>query len=588
MKCDNCDSSVESLIEREAVAFKKNQAKLEKGLIKICETCRNCFDRRNEFSQKILNSSNNKRLIVAGPGTGKTHTFKSALEKKSNGVAAVFTLINNLATDLQGELSQFGEDVKINTFHGFCKSLLHSSVPPSGINHNFYYYPKLPTLIEQDSSFFDLNFNSKQIQQSFADIDEQNGVIKFYLDSSAYYNSVSHNDSVYRVYKYYLENKNSIPSYALVIADEYQDFNSLEAGFIDLLSSKNNILIAGDDDQSLYLFRSASNKFIRKLHKDENFEHFELPYCSRCTPAIVESTNHLIKTAKNAGHLQERIEKEFSCYWPDKHEEDKLYPVIYHAECSKLNTALEYIYQRILALFKEEEQILKSSKDIQFLIIGPESGFHIKKIKEYLETRLDLNQFKIQTPSKDVQEISIEEGYKIIKDGRNKNLGWRIVLYCEPVKDLKEIIKKALTEKVDLETLLPKDYTKKHLSIIESSTKEEAVAVEEPEENKIIIKLTNFYGSKGLSALHTFVIGVSDYTFPVDPKNITDDEICKFLVALTRAKRSCVLVTHSSFDGKNKRLVSYKSSFIQMLPTNRLEKKIYKMSENKLVIQSSQ
>ena len=35
---------------------------------------------RTEASDAIVNSTAEKRLIVAGPGTGKTYTFKKALE----------------------------------------------------------------------------------------------------------------------------------------------------------------------------------------------------------------------------------------------------------------------------------------------------------------------------------------------------------------------------------------------------------------------------------------------------------------------------------------------------------------------------
>ena len=46
-----------------------------------------------------------------------------------------------------------------------------------------------------------------------------------------------------------LKHRSSIRSYDLVLIDEYQDFNRMEAAFIDLLAEKRPIVVAGDDDK---------------------------------------------------------------------------------------------------------------------------------------------------------------------------------------------------------------------------------------------------------------------------------------------------------------------------------------------------
>ena len=42
------------------------------------------------------------------------------------------------------------------------------------------------------------------------------------------------------------------------------------------------MVIAGDDDQSLYSFKNANPQEIRDKHKSEEYTSFELPFCSRC------------------------------------------------------------------------------------------------------------------------------------------------------------------------------------------------------------------------------------------------------------------------------------------------------------------
>jgi superfamily II DNA or RNA helicase len=60
---------------------------------------------RWEATEAVVNSGADKRLIVAGPGTGKTYTFKKALAKAivdsgraDKGLALTF--IRNLVADL--------------------------------------------------------------------------------------------------------------------------------------------------------------------------------------------------------------------------------------------------------------------------------------------------------------------------------------------------------------------------------------------------------------------------------------------------------------------------------------------------------
>ena len=63
-----------------------------------------------EAVQRILRSDSRRKLIVAGPGTGKTTLFKKLLEsspgdKKSR---LVLTFITNLRDDLENTLKIFG------------------------------------------------------------------------------------------------------------------------------------------------------------------------------------------------------------------------------------------------------------------------------------------------------------------------------------------------------------------------------------------------------------------------------------------------------------------------------------------------
>lgn len=91
-----------------------------------------------------------------------------------------------------------------------------------------------------------------------------------------------------------------------VIVDEFQDINQLDVELIDLIATRANLLITGDDDQAIYGFRGATADFLinpeKQLHRE--FEKFELSINYRCPPRVLDVAGNLI------GHNDHRIPKE--------------------------------------------------------------------------------------------------------------------------------------------------------------------------------------------------------------------------------------------------------------------------------------
>jgi superfamily II DNA or RNA helicase len=57
---------------------------------------------RQKHLDAVLNSPSKKKVVVAGPGTGKTHLFKKILEGKKK--TLTLTFVNALVEDLSLEL----------------------------------------------------------------------------------------------------------------------------------------------------------------------------------------------------------------------------------------------------------------------------------------------------------------------------------------------------------------------------------------------------------------------------------------------------------------------------------------------------
>jgi superfamily I DNA/RNA helicase len=95
---------------------------------------------------------------------------------------------------------------------------------------------------------------------------------------------------------------------------------------------------------------------------------------------------------------------------------------------------------------------------------------------------------------------------------------------------------------------------------------------EEDDVSEPSIMLTSLMGSKGMQAAHVFVVGVNDGHFPRQNDAITNEEVCQLLVALTRTRKSCSLVSTGNLAGEWKQ----RSRFIDWLQPHIEERTINK------------
>ena len=102
---------------------------------------------RQATSDRLVESDAPQKLVVAGPGTGKTHNFRRVLEGAGGGGGLALTFIRVLAEDLEQDL---GDLAQVNTFHGFCKHIAHRLGGVDGLTKSFDYYPELLTLVADD------------------------------------------------------------------------------------------------------------------------------------------------------------------------------------------------------------------------------------------------------------------------------------------------------------------------------------------------------------------------------------------------------------------------------------------------------
>ncbi len=555
-------------------------------------------NQRTVASKKIVDSTYPRKVIVSGPGTGKTYTFR-ALLKPHKGNCLALTFINNLAKKLGDDIGRYA---KVCTFHSFCKAMLHK-IDKDDLSDNFILFPDLEVIVKSDAHI--LYGKSPAFSKNFQKIDLSNKNIAFFLSRSSFYDAVAFDDSVYRVFEYLKYDVKKVPKYNQIVVDEYQDFNQLEIEFLNILAEKSPMLIVGDDDQALYgMLKNASASFIREKYNDPQYQHFYLPYCSRCTVVITQTIGDIICAAKRIGKLKNRIEKPYECYLPDKWKDSKCYPKIIHARCSTQakNTPYiaRFIEQEIDKLSQGAVKAANRQGDYTVLVAG--SGHYLKQVQDYFKG-CDKYKLFFRKEKKYYETFKMLDGYKILlQHGNNSNLGWRILLEFDKVDNIKNILQKT-EEKSDylLLKLLPREYVRRHANILlilkkllaggvisktdknriegllcmssewikEELEKEEGQKYDEAvkcKENDISIVFTTYVGCKGLSAGYVFIIGLDEESLPRRNNSPSNIEICDFIVALTRTIKKCYLVSTFRFSGKKRT----HSVFINWIDKSRL------------------
>ncbi|PMB16966.1 ATP-dependent helicase [Fischerella thermalis] len=93
-----------------------------------------------------------------------------------------------------------------------------------------------------------------------------------------------------------------IPNIAFLLVDEYQDVNYVQQRLIELISARKcDIMVVGDDDQTIYEWRGARPEYIRKFHRifnDRQCKDYTLTRSFRFGPIIAQCAHNVIHNNK--------------------------------------------------------------------------------------------------------------------------------------------------------------------------------------------------------------------------------------------------------------------------------------------------
>jgi len=276
-------------------------------------------------------------LVTAGAGSGKTrlltyriaHIIKELDVSAYNVLAVTFT--NKAASEMTKRLTDMLPDCRIPqellscTFHSLCVRILRKYIEKlDGYTQNFSIYDeserkKVIKLVateicadNKDVLIEQIDLALSKIKNEGMDLDEYRDIHKFeyhiedvvkgcrkYNEHLKKSNALDFDDLLNFAYNILVQFSEAREFYQkrfkFIHVDEFQDTNVIQYKIVKILACKHkNILVVGDEDQSIYGWRGANIGNIRDFITDFNCKVYKLEQNYRSTKSILSAANNVI------------------------------------------------------------------------------------------------------------------------------------------------------------------------------------------------------------------------------------------------------------------------------------------------------
>ena len=243
----------------------------------------------NEAQKAAVDHTGSHLLIVAGPGTGKTHTLVHRIAKtvpllKNGEKVLAITFTNKAAEEMRERIESLAghgveKSVFTGTFHRFCLDLLRAYPAQADMPEKFTIatdgqrdaaarkaFPGWPPsrrrdLLEQVSRTKASNFRDPASPEAdlYNSALHESGLIDFDDILCAAAGLLAKNESVAQEVR---------SRYRYIFVDEYQDINDVQHELLKLLVQNGvSITAIGDPNQAIYGFRGADVRFFSMFEK---------------------------------------------------------------------------------------------------------------------------------------------------------------------------------------------------------------------------------------------------------------------------------------------------------------------------------
>ena len=271
----------------------------------------------NKQQLEAISHKDGACVLLAAAGSGKSTTLLERINRlcqsgveQSKILAISFT--NATATELKEKLNNKGlQNVAVGTFHSICRNILLSEGYENIMSFPNKYKVKremenvlgerniniedIMSFISYQKAHFLTPFDEFKNKESMYSISELTQCYITYEDFKTRTNTYDFDDWLWMTVDVCRKNPNKYV-WDYVNCDEKQDNNSIHDILIRLWCPKNNIMVVGDLNQSIYGFNAAVPELFANFHKTiPNTKVINMNTNYRSCKKIVEKANDFIR-----------------------------------------------------------------------------------------------------------------------------------------------------------------------------------------------------------------------------------------------------------------------------------------------------
>lgn len=294
----------------------------------------------NDAQRQAVAAPVGSMLVLAGAGSGKTRvlTHRIAFLIQTEGISPysilAVTFTNKAAAEMRSRIETLLamplRGMWVGTFHGIAHRLLRTHWQEAKLPQNFQILDAddQMRLVKRVIATLDLDEKKWPARQAtwYINAQKDEGLRPHHIEDFGDLYVKTHL-SIYRAYEDACERGGMVDfgelllrahellrdtpallnhyrqRFSHILVDEFQDTNTIQYAWLRLLAGDNdNLIVVGDDDQSIYGWRGAKIENIQRFTKDfPGSTTVRLEQNYRSTGAILKAANGLI--SRNAGRL---------------------------------------------------------------------------------------------------------------------------------------------------------------------------------------------------------------------------------------------------------------------------------------------
>ena len=517
----------------------------------------------NEKQRSVVEAKENKVLINAGAGSGKTTTVvlkvcKLAYLRNPLSNVLVITFTRKAAEEVKDKLKSYDAFPSVSTIHSFCLEIFRKHGGKIGYSQNFSFISDeekaevLKNILDsagykKSSAKFAKNLSSvyysdtteeRRIMMEYVSFLKENSLMDLEILQEITLDILNAHEDVCQ------EVRNE---YKYVFVDEAQDTSNVQFEILRRLNFENELFI-GDDKQGIYSFRNADLKHYISMTKGD-YKLYGLDINYRCPREVVDYGNSLIKLNRNQIPMEivtlKEPEQAIEILEESPVERIKEIPEtetigILFRDNQSLN---QFIFQNKGRIDYEEETVFSKDKELSaifsliraalnktdFSMSGILAKYHPNNIKELKDRAITESKPLIELlPDELIEKIVKTESFIPITNGIECLKEVSILLYGMEIPILGKFMEMLTELKMENGSILDLQYIFYN-------------KVQVRKENRI--NILTVHRSKGLEFDHVFLMNMNKGEFPLPYEEKSEEAVRLAYVAVTRTRKRLYLCT---------------------------------------------